>query len=205
MGELQAPPEPFSDRLAAWLKSDDKKTVGQLGEVFGDKSFAVTVLLLMFLPALPIPTGGITHVFEVIVVILGLQMTIGAKTIWLPAKLRHRELGESLTDKALPLIVKRIKWFERRSKPRGALLLENPLFVRLLGVVLIAFALGAMFAPPFSGLDTLPALGAVVICLGIILDDLVILCVGAVIGTVGVTLMLTIGAAVVHFAHGLFS
>jgi hypothetical protein len=144
-------------------------------------------------------------VFEVIVVILGLQMTIGAKTIWLPAKLRHRELGESLTDKALPLIVKRIKWFERRSKPRGALLLENPLFVRLLGVVLIAFALGAMFAPPFSGLDTLPALGAVVICLGIILDDLVILCVGAVIGTVGVTLMLTIGAAVVHFAHGLFS
>jgi len=204
MVDLQAPPEPFSDRLAAWLKSDDNKTVGQLGEVFGDKSFAVTVLLLMFLPALPIPTGGITHVFEVIVVILGLQMILGAKTIWLPAKLRHRELGESLTDKALPLIVKRIKWFEQRSKPRGVLLLENPLFVRLLGVVLIAFSLGAMFAPPFSGLDTLPALGAVLICLGIILDDLVILCVGAVIGTVGVTLMLTIGAAVVHFARGLF-
>ena len=42
-------PEPFSDRLATWLKSDDRKTVGQLGEVFGEKSFAVTVLLLVLL------------------------------------------------------------------------------------------------------------------------------------------------------------
>ena len=54
----------FSDELEAWLRSEDAKTVGSLGRVFQEKSFAVTVLLLMFLPAIPAPTGGITHVFE---------------------------------------------------------------------------------------------------------------------------------------------
>ena len=56
----------FSDELEAWLRSEDAKTVGSLGRVFQEKSFAVTVLLLMFLPAIPAPTGGITHVFEAI-------------------------------------------------------------------------------------------------------------------------------------------
>ena len=35
--------EPFSDQLATWLQSEGTKTVGDLGEVFAEKSFAVTV------------------------------------------------------------------------------------------------------------------------------------------------------------------
>ena len=58
--------EPFSKQLEDWLKSDSPKTLGGLGAVFEEKSFAVAILLLMFIPALPLPTGGITHVFEAI-------------------------------------------------------------------------------------------------------------------------------------------
>ena len=67
----------FSDQLEQWLGSDDPKTLGTMGDVFAEKSFAVTIMLLMFVPALPLPTGGITHVFEVIVVVLAAQMVIG--------------------------------------------------------------------------------------------------------------------------------
>jgi len=193
----EAEDQPFSDQLENWLSSDGPKTIGQLGEVFGERTFAVTILLLMFLPALPLPTGGITHVFEAIVVLLGLQMILGFKTIWLPQKLRHRELGDAMTGKAVPMIAKRIRWFERFSKPRGTRIIENAWFARLMGAVLSAFAIAAAFAPPFSGLDTLPALGAVVVCLGMILGDIVVLAIGAVIGVGGVTLILTVGAAVV--------
>ena len=192
--------ELFSERLSKWLASDDPKTLGGMGDVFGDRSFAVTIMLLMFLPALPLPTGGITHVFEAIVVLLGLQMVIGLKTIWLPKRWKQRELGETLTGKAIPLIAKRIGWFEKRSKPRGRWLLDQPWFERIAGLILIAFSIGAAFAPPFSGLDTLPALGAVVVCLGMILGDLLIFGAGFAIGVGGVTLILTIGTAVVHFA-----
>jgi len=197
--------KPFSDQLEGWLNSDGPKTIGQLGEVFGERTFAVTILLLMFLPALPLPTGGITHVFEAIVVLLGLQMILGFKTIWLPQKLRHRELGDAMTGKAVPMIAKRIRWFERFSKPRGTSIIENGWFARLMGAVLIAFAVAAAFAPPFSGLDTLPAFGAVVTCLGMILGDIVVLAIGVAIGVGGVTLILTVGAAVVKLVKSAVS
>ena len=60
----------FSDDLESWLHTDEKKTLGSLGDVFAEKSFAVAIMLLMFLPALPIPTGGVTHVFEAIAALL---------------------------------------------------------------------------------------------------------------------------------------
>jgi hypothetical protein len=195
--------KPFSDQLEDWLESDGPKTIGDLGNVFGEKSFAVTILLLMFLPALPLPTGGITHVFEAIVVLLGAEMVIGAKTIWLPEKWRQRELGETLTGKAIPVIARRVRWFEKFSKPRASHLIDNPWFQRLIGLAVIALAVAAAVAPPFSGLDTLPALGAVVLCLGLILEDLLVAAIGAVIGAIGITLIITLGAAAVRLVKGL--
>jgi hypothetical protein len=189
---------PFSDQLEGWLESDEPKTVGRLGEVFGEKSFAVAALLLMFVPAIPAPTGGITHVFEFITVIIGVEMVIGARTIWLPARWRDRELGGALTRKGIPFIARTIRWFERFSRPRLARLYEQRWFVRILGAIVVALAVAAAFAPPFSGLDTLPALGAVIVALSIILSDALLLAVGSVIGTGGVVLIVTIGAAVVR-------
>ena len=64
-----------------------------ISAVSSEKSFAVTILFLMFFPALPLPTGGVTHVFEVITVLLAVEMVIGARSIWLPADGRIVLLG----------------------------------------------------------------------------------------------------------------
>jgi hypothetical protein len=186
----------FSDQLERWLQRQEPKTVGRLGEVFGEKGFAVTVLLLMFVPAIPAPTAGVTHMFELITVIIGAEMIIGARTIWLPARWRDRELSETLTTKAIPFVARTIRWFERFSRPRRASLYERRWFLRALGAIVVALAVGAAFAPPFSGLDTLPALGVVIVALSIILSDVLLLAIGLVIGTGGVVLIITIGAAI---------
>jgi hypothetical protein len=196
--------EPFSKQLDDWLKSDMPKTLGGLGEVFEEKSFAVGVLLLMFIPALPLPTGGITHVFEAITVLLSAEMVIGLRVIWLPARWRDRELGETATQRALPFMVRRIRWFERFSRRRWARLFEQRWLVRVLGLILITLAVAAALAPPFSGLDTVPAFGAVVVALAIILEDFLILGIGLVIGAGGVALILTLGAIIVRFIRDLF-
>ena len=205
MGPPDSPAaEPFSDRLEQWLGSDDPKSIGDLGKVFAEKSFAVTILFLMFIPALPLPTGGVTHVFEMITVILAGQMVFGARTMWLPSRWRNRELGARTVEKALPFMVKRVRWFERFSRPRLALLLNQRLFLSVLGLAIIAFAVAAAVAPPFSGLDTLPSLGAVAVALGIILDDMVVVGIGLLLGTGGVVLTVTVGAALLRVFTGLF-
>lgn len=196
--------EPFSDQLEAWLSTDEPKTLGALGDVFAEKSFAVTILLLMFIPALPLPTGGISHVFEAITILLAAQMVVGRDTIWLPKRWKHKELGAATTEKAMPFIVRRVRWFERFSRRRGASVFERRLALCLLGLVIAAFALAAITSPPFSGLDTLPSMGVVVITLAIILEDIVILGIGVAIGVGGVAITLTIGAALFRLMTGVF-
>lgn len=191
----------FSDSLEAWLETDQPKTAGSMADVFGAKGFAVTVLLLMSVPALPLPTGGVTHVLEVVVILVGAQMVLGRSTLWLPDRLRRRDLGAAMTGRAIPFIVRRVRWFERHAKRRGARLFRLGWFNRALGVVVVGLALAALLAPPFSGLDTIPSLGAVIVALGITLEDLVVVAAGLLVGAAGIVLMVTVGAAVARLVE----
>jgi len=194
---------PFSVELARWLRSDEPRTFGDMSDVFGERGFAVMIILFMSLPAIPLPTGGVTHVLEAVTILVAAQMALGRRTVWLPRRLRARELGAMLADKALPFIMRRVEWFERHSRPRGAALFGHRWFTRILGLIVVAFAVGSALAPPFSGLDTLPALGAVIVGLAIILEDTLILAAGVAIGTGGVVLIISIGAAVARLVRHL--
>jgi hypothetical protein len=194
---------PFSQQLEEWLRSDGPKTFGGMTTVFGERGFAVIVLLLMSIPAIPLPTGGVTHVFEAVTILVGAEMILGRTTVWLPKRVRRRELGPVVAGKALPFIVKRVRWFEKRSRRRAAWLFHQRWFVRILGLLIVGFAVSAALAPPFSGLDTLPALGAVVVALAIILEDVAVLAAGVVIGTGGIVLIVSIGAALARLLKSL--
>jgi hypothetical protein len=164
----------------------------------------VTILLLMIVPALPLPTGGVSHVFEVITVLLAVQMVIPRRTIWLPARWRSRQLGDLTTDKAIPLITRWIRRAERISRRRGARLLQLDVSQRLIGLLLMATAVTALAAPPFSGLDTLPGLAAVTVCMGVVLGDVVLVGVGLLVEVAGAVVILTIGAAAFQWLHSWF-
>jgi hypothetical protein len=189
---------PFSDELQAWLEAPAKKTIADLTRVFEEKSFAIVFLLMMSLPALPIPTGGVTHVFEAITMLLALELVVGRDTIWLPKRWRQRELGALSTKRAIPFLVRRVRWFERFSRPRLPWLFDQRVVLSLIGAVVFVLALAAFVAPPFSGLDTLPSVGAVAIALSIILKDALILLIGLLVGSVGIGLEIALGSAVVH-------
>ena len=70
--------------------------------------------------------------------------------------------------------------------------------IRLLGVVLIVFCTAAAAAPPFSGLDTFPAMGAVGVSLSIVLRDILVLAIAIVLGVAGILLIITLGATLLH-------
>ena len=192
----------FSEELDGWLRSEGAKTVGGLSEVFAEKSFAVTIVVLMFVPALPAPTGGVTHLLEVMTAGLGVQMMLGRRRVWLPQRWSEHDLGRFATSKTIPFMVRWVRRLERISRPRLAGLYRQPILWRALGLFVLIFALAAAVAPPFTGLDTLPSLGAMLVGLSIVLEDIVVLIIGLVLGGIGVVLVVTIGAVVVNFAWG---
>src|SRR5205085_1861150 len=102
----------------AWLQGDGDKTLGGLIEVFEQKSFALLFVLLLGVPALPLPTGGATHVFEVIAVLLALELIAGRHTIWLPQRWRTLELAGPRRERFLAGLLRMIRRLERVSRPR---------------------------------------------------------------------------------------
>ena len=194
---MEAPEkESVSTQLEEWLRSDRKKTIGDLVDTFGPRSFAILFIVLMALPALPVPTGAVSHGLEVVTMLLALELIVGRQEVWIPKRFEGKELKGVTGPKFAGALLKRIRWFEKFSKPRMAALLEQRLTGVGFGAVVFAFTLTAFFAPPFSGLDTLPSLGVVVLSLGVLLGDIVVAGIGVALGTVGVALVVGLGKAI---------
>jgi hypothetical protein len=186
-----------SDELEQWLRGDQPKTLGNIIELFGRRSFALVFVLLMALPALPLPTGGATHVFEVVTMLVALQLVVGRRRIWLPARWLRLQLAGPSREKLLMVLLRRIRWLEHFSRPRAGWLFDHVATASVFGLLVFGLTLSAFLAPPFSGLDTLPSLGVVVMGLGVLMRDAVLAVVGAVIGAVGVATVLALGNLVV--------
>ncbi len=198
-------PERISDRIEGWARGEGSKTLGSLVALFEEKSFAVIFVVLLAVPALPLPTGGATHVFEVIAVLLALQLMVGRDEVWLPRRWRDMALISERSERFVRGLLKVIRWLERFSRPRLRWLFNHRLSNFVFGLLILALSVGAFVAPPFSGLDTLPALGGVLIALAVLLEDFAVVVIGVLVGAAGVILELVLGRAALHGVEQLFS
>src|SRR5436853_6096340 len=197
--ETRPAPAKVSDQIARWLASDGDKTLGGLIDMFQEKSFALIFILLLGVPALPLPTGGATHVFEIIAILVALQLVAGRDKIWLPERWRKVELGTGGgRTRFIRGLMKAIRWIERFSRPRLRFLFDHRLSNIVFGTLVIAGSLAAFVAPPFTGLDTLPALGVVLLSLGVLLEDIIVVLVSLIVTIAGVVLELVLGTAAIH-------
>ena len=200
MGETKRQPSKpgaVSTELEDWLERGEDTTLGGLIGVFGPRSFAIVFVLLLGVPALPLPTGGATHVFEVIAVLLALQLIVGRDEIWLPERWRKIELAGPRQQRFLHGLMRVIRWFERFSRPRLRFLFDRRSTNIVFGLLVVGGSAAAFVAPPFTGLDTLPALGVVVLSLGVLLQDIAIVLAGVIVAMIGVVLEIVLGAAAI--------
>jgi len=188
-------PEAVSDQLERWLDGDGDHTVDGLIGVFEQKSFALLFILLLGVSALPLPTGGATHVFDIIAVLVAAQLVLGRDRIWIPRRWRGLSLAGEKQRRFIAGLLKFIRLLERISRPRLTFVFDHRVSNSVFGLVVIVLTAGAFFAPPFSGLDTLPALGVVLVSLGVLLEDAVLVAVGLVVGAGGVLLEIVLGKA----------
>jgi hypothetical protein len=194
----------LSDQLDRWLAGEGDHTLQGLIEVFEEKSFAILFVLLLGVSALPLPTGGATHVFEIIAVLLALQLIAGRDHIWLPERWRRLSLAGDSRTRFIATLMRLIRRLERLSRPRLAFLFQRRASRVLFGVLATVGSVAAFVAPPFSGLDTLPSLGVVLLSLGVLLEDIAVVTAAVVIGAAGIGLELVLGRAALHAAGNLF-
>ena len=194
----------LSEELQEWLTGDGDRTLGGLVDAFGEKSFAIIFVVLLGVPALPLPTGGATHVFEIIAALLALELIVGRRQVWLPERWKGVKLGGDKQQKFIGGLTRLIRRLERLSRPRLAFLFDHRLSRLVFGLLVLAGSAGAFFAPPFTGLDTLPALAVVLISLGMLLEDFLVVVAGLIVLVAGVALEIILGAAAVNGVRSIF-
>jgi hypothetical protein len=193
-----------SEQLEQWLEGDGDKTLGALIATFEEKSFALLFILLMGVPALPLPTGGVTHVFEVVTMLLALQLIAGRDKIWVPSRWRDLTLASGARERFVVKLTSLVRRLERHSKPRLAFLFGHRASGVVYGALVLGGAVAAFLAPPFSGLDTLPAVGVVLLSVAWLMEDAALAIAGVIVSAVGVTVEIALGAVIVDGARGLF-
>lgn len=150
-------------------------------------------VLLLGVPALPLPTGGATHVFEAVAMLLALQLIANRDRIWLPRRWRDIDVAGPNQQRLTNALMRTVRRLERSSRPRLTFLFGHRLSNIAFGALVLGGSLGAFLAPPFSGLDTLPALGVVLLSLGVLLEDFLVVIVGVAVGAAGVVLEIALG------------
>jgi hypothetical protein len=143
-------------------------------------------------------------VLEVITALLALELVAGRREIWLPQRWKRFDLATPARRKIITALLKRIRQLERISRPRGRWLFGHRLSGIVFGLVVLALTITAFFAPPFSGLDTLPSIGVVVLAVGVLLTDYVLAIAGLVVGVLGIVAVIGFGSLIAKAVGKLF-
>jgi len=113
-------------------------------------------------------------------------------------------LGREWRERFLRALLRLIRGLERISRPRLSFLFDSRLSNAVFGVLVIGGSVGAFLAPPFTGLDTLPSLGVVLLSISVLLKDALLAALALVVGATGVALEVVLGAAAIRGIWGLF-
>jgi len=193
VGTHTHPSEPrLSEIFARTLDANDDGVV-VLGEVLdkaGDRGYGFLLILLAIPAFIPILPPGTSGVLGALMSIVALQMLFGLKQPWFPKRWRQKVLSPKVVQAIQTRGVAILRQIERVSHPRGRRFTRNGLILRLSALVVIALAL--VLSSPMPFMNTLPALGVLLIGVGLANHDIYFLSAGWLIGT-AVALIVALG------------
>lgn len=163
----------------------DRQTVGEIMAVLRDRAFALLVVLLGLPNCLPMPPP-IPLVCGILLAFVALQIAAGRQAPWLPRAVLLRSVRQSDVSRAAERAVPVFQRLERWSRPR-LLLIGTGSAMRVIGLLLLALALGLLVAAPVVGQIPL-GLAVCLVGLGLVERDGVVVLGGLTIGAIGVAL-----------------
>jgi hypothetical protein len=174
--ELPLPPPELSlgEQLGAIISRlpEDGVSLGSLLDVFGDEGLLLLTALMVLVFLVPVSIPGVSTVFGAAILMVGISRLTG-RPLWLPTRLRQRELPGARVRAALSRGLVWVGRLERVSRPhRLRRLAEQRGWLMVGNVAFIAAAL-LLMSPlsflPFS--NTLPGIALLLYSIGFIQRD----------------------------------
>ncbi|MFN7017837.1 MAG: exopolysaccharide biosynthesis protein [Fimbriimonadales bacterium] len=204
MSTKTPPTEQRLSELFARALDANQDGVVVLGEVLdraGDRGYGFLLTLLAipaFIPVLPPGTSG---VLGALMTLVALQMLFGLKQPWFPRRWQAKKLSPKVVAALQTRGVALLRKIEKVSHPRGRRLTRSGLILRLSAIIVIGLAL--VLSSPMPFMNTLPALGVLLIGVGLANRDSYLLGAGWLVGVV-VALIMALGVdALLHLGRAL--
>jgi hypothetical protein len=166
-----------------------------------ERAYALLVVLLGLPNCLPMPPP-IPLVCGLVLAFVALQMLTGRATPWLPQALLGKSIGKAELARAVARAVPVLIRLERVSRPRLTML-GGPVALPVLGLLILALALGLIVAAPLIGQIPL-GLAVCLVGLGLVERDGLFIIAGAIVGAGGLVLSAGFAYAIVSGVAGLF-
>jgi hypothetical protein len=144
-------------------------TLNEILQLAGERIFGFLFVLLALPSALPVPAPGYSTPFGILLFILAVQLIVGRRTPWLPAKMANHAINLQTAQKFVKSGLPWLRRIEAIARPR-----LTSICTTLPGKIIIGIAISLMSISmmiPIPGTNTLPAMGIFVTGFGLQEDD----------------------------------
>ncbi|WP_292292374.1 exopolysaccharide biosynthesis protein [Marivita sp.] len=162
---------------------DERLSLGQLIDGFGNRAFGALLFLFAVPVALPIAIPGISAVLGAPLLFLSWQLMRGRDQPWLPEIIRSRSLQRIDFSRMLQRVLPSIRRVERMVGPRLTWMTTGPA-EQVIGCLALVLAMILFLPIPFG--NSIPALAIAILALAVLERDGVAAIVGTLIGAAGV-------------------
>ena len=185
--------------------SGERVSIGDIVAALGDRGLGVLIAIFALPNILPstVPFGNVLTGIPPL--IFAVHLALGVDRLILPGFIARRSIRTTSMKALVPRVAGVLSWFERLLEPRlpGVTAVRSE---RLIGIICIVLAVVSTLPIPFG--HNLPALGLVLIGLGLIERDGLAIILGSAIGLIGAVLLglvifgLATGLRFIIHAHG---
>lgn len=153
-----------------------------------EKSYGILFAILALPSAMPLPAPGYSTPFGIMLLVLSLQYSFGRQYPWFPARVRRMKLksrGKS-SGRFQRAATKFLRFVEKFLKPRWSGMYKGGRPRLIFGIGLCLCSISLILPVPLT--NTVPAMGVLLIGLGLLEEDALFGLVGLVVGVAGLLL-----------------
>ncbi|MCC8417002.1 MAG: exopolysaccharide biosynthesis protein [Rickettsia endosymbiont of Bryobia graminum] len=178
------------------LEQKNKESSTKVSELLGDfheNGFLLTIIFFSLPIAIPIPyPPGFTTLMGIPLLILSMQMLFGYKRVSLPSKINNYKISNDLLIKISNKVLPILKFTEKYIKPRFKFT-KSIYCEQIVGLISVICSISIIIPLPLT--NALPAIGIIIMSLGLLNRDGLTVLIGFATSLIGVILAILVVTA----------